>query len=122
MQIIEEEKSQEQNTKLQTLRNIYTYIHETAQQEKRDEKSEKGNLTTKTQATPGLLTCSVTAKLRGACCQENIHNLFADYVLPRCIGDELDIDGDRQDVVGGAGVVQWFAPPSLTGEETIQQE
>jgi hypothetical protein len=55
MQIIEEEKSQEQNTKLQTLRNIHTYvhtyIHETAQQEKRDEKSEKGNLTTKTQAT-----------------------------------------------------------------------
>lgn len=51
-----------------------------------------------------------------------MHNLVADYVLPRCIGDELDIDGDRQDLVGGAGVVQWFAPPSLTGEETIQQE
>jgi hypothetical protein len=51
-----------------------------------------------------------------------MHNLVADYVLPRSIGDELDIVGDRQDVVGGAGVVQWFAPPSLTGEETIQQE
>lgn len=82
----------------------------------------KENLRTKTQATPELLTCSVTAELRGACCQENMHNLVADYVLPRCIGDELDIVGDRQDVVGGAGVVQWFAPPSLTGEETIQQE
>ncbi len=69
-----------------------------------------------------MLTCSVTAELRETCCQENMHNLVAEIVLPRCIGDELDIDGDRQEVVGGAGVVQWFAPPSLTGEETIQQE
>jgi hypothetical protein len=101
---------------------IHTNIHtRNCSTGKRDEKSEKKKKN-KTQATPELLTCSVTAELRGACCQENMHNLVADYVLPRSIGDELDIVGDRQDVVGGAGVVQWFAPPSLTGEETIQQE